>query len=166
MIGYEEFKEVFGDLAVLDVIQFIMAVGFFVFVYIKWSRWNGERINRRKAIDEALNLPDEYQGDKHKNKKVHDELKTAIEDLSNRLAKIEEDIRKRDCNQLRNTLLQYYHHYTSLETNPSRSWTEMEHEAFMLLFKDYEETGGNGYMHSVVLPAMEELTIISIHDKH
>lgn len=162
MFGYEEFKEIFGDFTVLDVVRFVIAVGFFVFVYIKFSRWNGRQIDRKRAVDEALTLPDEYRGDKHRNKEVHDELKTAIDELSVRLEKIELDLKKRDCNQLRNTLLQYYHHYTNIETNPSQSWSEMEHEAFMMLFHDYENCGGNGFMHTVVLPAMEKLTIIKM----
>lgn len=35
----------------------------------------------------------------------------------------------------------------------------MEAEAFWGLFRDYEEAGGNGYMHSVVQPAMTELIV-------
>lgn len=162
MIGYEEFKQIFGDFTLFDAVRLVLAVGFLVFAYIKWSRWDTERANRQKAIDEALNLPEEYEGDKHRNKKVHDELKESIDALSARLDIIESDLRKRDCNQLRNTLLQYYHHYANVETNPSQSWTEMEHEAFMLLFNDYESCGGNGFMHTVVLPAMEKLTIIKM----
>ena len=50
-------------------------------------------------------------------------------------------------------------YYTTEETNPSKSWTQMEAEAFWGLFSDYEEAGGNGYMHSVVQPAMTELTV-------
>ena len=36
----------------------------------------------------------------------------------------------------------------------------MEAEAFWELFKDYEEDGGNGYIHSVVRPAMNLLRIV------
>ena len=35
----------------------------------------------------------------------------------------------------------------------------MEAEAFWGLFRDYEEAGGDGYMHTVVQPAMEKLRI-------
>lgn len=35
----------------------------------------------------------------------------------------------------------------------------MEAEAFWELFHDYEADGGDGYMHSVVQPTMEELFI-------
>ena len=35
----------------------------------------------------------------------------------------------------------------------------MEAEAVWGLFRDYEEAGGDGYMHTVVQPAMEKLRI-------
>lgn len=38
----------------------------------------------------------------------------------------------------------------------------MEAEAFWELFSDYEEAGGNGYMHTVVQPAMNRLTVIDL----
>lgn len=42
----------------------------------------------------------------------------------------------------------------------------MEAEAFWELFKEYEDRGGNGYVHSVVQPAMNELTVRSLEDLH
>ena len=53
--------------------------------------------------------------------------------------------------------MQNYRYYVRAETNPSHSWTQMESEAFWELFREYEEAGGNGYMHTEVLPAMELL---------
>lgn len=37
-------------------------------------------------------------------------------------------------------------------------------EAFWELFKDYEDAGGNGYVHTEVLPAMQRIRIVE-HDK-
>ena len=76
-----------------------------------------------------------------------------------RLDSVEETNKRRECNKLRDRLLQNYRYYTNEATNPSKSWTQMEAEAFWGLFRDYEDAGGNGYMHSVVQPAMEELFI-------
>jgi hypothetical protein len=36
----------------------------------------------------------------------------------------------------------------------------MEHHSFFKLVEDYESLGGNDYVHSVVLPAMNELDVI------
>ena len=38
----------------------------------------------------------------------------------------------------------------------------MEAEAFWELFKEYEESGGDGYMHSDVMPEMLKLTVIDM----
>ena len=41
----------------------------------------------------------------------------------------------------------------------------MESEAFWELFREYENAGGNGYMHTEVQPAMELLTIVDPGDR-
>ena len=82
-----------------------------------------------------------------------------------RLEEIEKQNKKRECSKLRDMLLQNYRYYTSKTQNPSQSWTRMESEAFWELFREYEEAGGNGYMHSVVQPEMERLTIIEVGHK-
>lgn len=66
-------------------------------------------------------------------------------------------------NELREKLLSSYRYYTSIEQNPSQSWNEMEAEAFWHLFKDYENLDGNGFMHTTVKPAMEQLKVVSIY---
>ena len=38
----------------------------------------------------------------------------------------------------------------------------MEAEAFWELFREYEEAGGDGYMHTEVQPAMERLLIVEV----
>ncbi len=76
-----------------------------------------------------------------------------------RLESMEEANKRRECNKLRDRLLQSYRYYTNADVNPSLSWTRMEAEAFWGLFRDYEEVGGNGYMHTVVQPAMEKLRV-------
>ena len=73
---------------------------------------------------------------------------------------MEEDSRKREVNKIRGKLIQSYHYYTNPDRNPSKSWTRMEAEAFWATFADYEELGGNGYVHSVIQPTMEALEII------
>lgn len=88
------------------------------------------------------------------------ELRTMIQEDKNRLLHIEEQEKRRECNRLRDILLQNYRYYTSKESNPSQTWTKLESEAFWDLFRDYEDLGGNGYMHTEVLPAMERLRVV------
>jgi len=40
----------------------------------------------------------------------------------------------------------------------------MEHHAFFEVVRDYEALNGNDYVHSTVLPAMNELNIILMED--
>ena len=40
----------------------------------------------------------------------------------------------------------------------------MEAEAFWELFGEYEDRGGNSYMHSVVQPAMNKLTVLEMDE--
>lgn len=90
------------------------------------------------------------------------ELRIMIQEDKERLARMEEQDRRRECNKLRDTLLQNYRYYTNKERNPSQTWTQMESEAFWELFKDYEELGGDGYMHTEVQPAMERLIVVEV----
>ena len=90
------------------------------------------------------------------------DINTKIDSLTNLVITHYEETKKLKRNELREKLLTSYRHFTSLETNPKQEWNEMESEAFWHLFEDYEELGGNGYMHNVVKPAMEKLTIVSI----
>ena len=88
------------------------------------------------------------------------ELRVMIQEDKDRLLRIEEQEKRRECNKLRDMLLQNYRYYTNKERNPSQTWTKMESEAFWELFKDYEDLGGNGYMHTEVQPAMERLIVV------
>ncbi len=90
------------------------------------------------------------------------ELREMIKEDKKRIVHVEEQEKRRECNRLRDTLLQNYRHYTNKERNPHQSWTQMESEAFWELFRDYEDLGGNGYMHTVVQPEMERLIIVDI----
>ena len=51
-------------------------------------------------------------------------------------------------------LVGMYHKYV-----PLGKWTRLESDTFWRIFRDYERRGGNGYMHSVIQPAMESLEI-------
>ena len=53
--------------------------------------------------------------------------------------------------------------YVAFDTE-KETWSEMEKEAFDKLFHDYEELGGDGFMHSTVEPAMEALEVVLMTD--
>ena len=54
--------------------------------------------------------------------------------------------------EMKSSLIHYYNKYKD-----SGEWSKLEKDAFWDLFDDYESRGGNGYIHSIVEPAMREL---------
>lgn len=70
----------------------------------------------------------------------------------------------REKNALREKLLDEYRLMTSDKLNPSKCWSEMEHHAFFKLVGDYEDLGGNDYVHSDVIPEVNELMVIPMSD--
>ena len=92
------------------------------------------------------------------------QLYSAQQANSERLTQLETNINNRERNKLRDRILQSYRYYTSSQHNPLQQWTKMESTAFWSLFDDYEAIGGNGYVHSVVQPAMQSLEVIEMDD--
>ncbi len=175
MTGFEEFKDLFGDITVLSVIETLLAVVFLVFIGKKVrdyliKKHEMDRL-RDEQIKEALEAVRKYPEYRQQSIRIQEllegeiqELRQMQEDQSQRLLDMEETTKRRERNKLRDRLLQNYRYYTNKEENPSQSWTRMESEAFWELFRDYEDAGGDGFMHTEVQPAMEHLTIIE-HDK-
>lgn len=129
------------------------------------SRYEAEK-KRDDKINEALDAVHKYPEYRAQSLVIQQTLESEIQVIreslqrnESRLEKMEDDQKRRECNKLRDRLLQSYRYYTNDATNPSHSWTSMEAEAFWGLFHDYEDAGGNGYMHSVVQPAMTNLII-------
>ena len=81
--------------------------------------------------------------------------------LNERLDRLE----KREKNSIRAKLLDEYRLFTDETKNPMLAWSEMEHHAFFELVRDYEDLHGNDYVHSTVIPAMNNLAVISMSDK-
>lgn len=69
-------------------------------------------------------------------------------------------LENRDKNTLRSKILEEHRFFTDKIKNPMQAWSEMEHHSFFELVKDYEDLGGNDYVHSVVLPEMNRLDVI------
>ena len=82
--------------------------------------------------------------------------------LNERLDRLE----KREKNTIRAKLLDEYRLFTDESKNPMLAWSEMEHHAFFELVRDYEDLHGNDYVHSTVIPAMNELAVIPMSDKY
>ena len=95
---------------------------------------------------------------------VCDSIKSAVIANGERIDKRLGDLEKREKNALRAKILDEYRFYTDEHKNPKQAWSEMEHHSFFKLVEDYESLGGNDYVHKTIVPAMNELDVISMSD--
>lgn len=178
--GLDEFLTLFGNITVSQIVTIVLALVFMIFIYKQIKKYFDEKIkaqNERAEVEkqrdadikEALVAVRKYPEYRQQSIKIQEllegeiqELRIMIQEDKERLARMEEQDRRRECNKLRDLLLKYYRQYANKEINPEQSWTKMEAEAFWELFKDYEELGGNGYMHTVVQPEMERLIVVEM----
>lgn len=179
----DQFLSVFGDVTLGELVTFALALFFLYAIYKEIKKFNDAKIaeHQRKAeeekaqkkkLDEAWCVTQKYPVYHQESIDIRDglkkeiqEIRTYIDTMMKRFEEIEEQNKKRECSKLRDMLLQNYRYYTSEQQNPSKSWTRMESEAFWELFREYEQAGGNGYMHTVVQPEMERLIIIEVGKK-
>lgn len=179
----DQFLFVFGDVTISELFTFILAIFFLYAIYKEIKKFNDaklkeqqkieeEKNNQKKMICEAWEITQKYPAYHQQSIDIRNGLKKEIQEMRDdfaiilkRLNEIEEQNKKRECSKLRDMLLQNYRYYTNINQNPSQSWTRMEAEAFWELFREYEEAGGNGYMHSEVQPAMERLSVIEFGKK-
>ena len=175
MDGLEEFERVFGSVTVMDVVVLLIALAFLYTIYKRVSKVLVERYEARKEKDKqlktALDAVSKYPEYRAQSIKIQkelqgdiDRLRKAQEQNTERLEKMESDQIRRERNRIRDRLLQSYRYYTNPASNPDKSWNRMEAEAFWELFGDYERAGGNGYMHTIVQPAMNLLNIVEVGD--
>ena len=144
----------------------------------RWDKLDTDNSNR----DDKITLLDEkiktLQKCNEENNKEQEDLKVTDNKILEMCKKIQESVdanrkilndrlnhlEQREKNSLRAKILSEYRLFTDDVKNPMLAWSEMEHHAFFALIHDYENLGGNDYVHSVVLPAMNELDVISMSD--
>ena len=169
----DDFLAMFGDFTISEIVTFVLACVFLYSIYNVIKKYFISKHEAQKQKDEdlkeALEAARKYPEYRQQSIKIQKALEEQIKELRSmwqddheRLVKVEEQERRRECNRLRDTLLQHYRYYTNKDTNPSQSWTRMEAEAFWDLFGDYEELGGDGYMHTEVQPAMNKLLVVEV----
>ena len=137
---------------------------------------NIERDSKIAALEAAINaLP----GYKAQNLQFQTQLQSTDKEILATLSVIKENmlenrsvlnerldrLERREKNTIRAKLLDEYRLFSDASKNPMLAWTEMEHHAFFKLVEDYEDLGGNDYVHSVVLPAMNALEVIPMSNK-
>lgn len=177
-----DFLKIFGEMSVSSITIFITAIVFLCTIGIKVYQTittfhdkiqekNDSLEELKKSMKEIKENPiitkEDWEQLKDKQDCLEKSLKEILEvqkDLAAKQEEFELESKKLNLNRLRDRLLQSYRYYTSEEKNPLQAWLEMEYEAFEKLFQNYEELGGDGFMHSTVEPAMAQLEIISMED--
>ena len=180
MAGLEQFLELFGNVTITGIVTFVLAIFFGYRIYKEVVKFLDNKKNLaiqkheaekkkdeqlKSVLEEVSKYPEYREQSRAIQKEFRDEidgLRVTQQSIQDTLKDMQERQDRRERNKLRNKLLQSYRYYTDLEKNPSQSWTRMESEAFWELFKDYEDAGGDGYMHTVVQPAMSLLKVIDI----
>ena len=180
MTGLTQFLENFGHITLAQVVSVAFALVFLFLIYKEIKKYVTIKVNehekqkkedelKRQKLEEAWNATQKYPEYRKQSMQIQElleseiqEIRESLQSMMRRFDEIEQQNKKRECSKLRDMLLQNYRHYTNPQHNPSQSWTKMEAEAFWELFREYEEAGGNGYMHTVVQPEMERLDIIDL----
>lgn len=178
MKAVDAFLTAFGDITLADVVVWGLALAFVYTVFksgrdklidmYEEKRRKDERMEqtweavskypeyRKQSVQIQELLEDEIQEIREMQRQNTESLKK----LEARMDQNEEQSNRRSRNKLRDLLLQNFRYYTNPKTNPNQTWTHMEAETFWELFHDYEDMGGNGYVHSEVLPKMEQLLVV------
>ena len=136
---------------------------------------NKKRDARIVALEEVVDMLPKYR---QQSIKIQEELKrtdiniieicNSIKNdvMQNREKVLEklERLENREKNSLRAKILEEYRLYIDISKNPTHAWSEMEAHSFFKLIEDYEELGGNDYIHEVVIPEINHLNIIPMSD--
>ena len=171
MLGLEQFLSVFGGITVTQIVLWGLAIFFLYKIYIEARKYLIKKYESEKekneqlktCLDQVKKYPEYRQQSiemqKHFQTEI-DGLKKSQVETTECLKQMEEKQERRERNKLRDKLLQSYRYYTDENRNPSQTWTRMESEAFWELFRDYEDMNGDGYIHTVVQPAMNLLKVV------
>ena len=164
----EYFLQLFGAIPLSTVIVFIAAVAFLVGLNIKVYKFivtNHDKLQEKdETLKKIVDCLEEVKQEQQGLKEAINELRGAQQEIAEKQDAFEEQHRNHSLNKLRDRLLGSYRYYTDPKKNPLQAWSEMEKEAFDKLFYDYEELGGDGFMHSTVEPAMAALEVVLMTD--
>lgn len=113
---------------------------------------------------QSLNIQAQLQNTDKEILGVCERIEKSVDETKDTINKRLDHLEKREKNAIRAKLLEEYRLFTDMVKNPMQAWTEMEHHAFFEVVKDYEELGGNDYVHSEVIPTVNKLAVIPMAD--
>lgn len=177
-----EFLKIFGELTLSSVVTFVVAIVFIAGGIVKLYKFvvkkhdlQQERTQALKDIQVKLVEITDSQRKMEETIATFTKKQEALEEglaiiseqqteLSARQQEFEQTAKERNLSKLKNLLIQSYNYYYNENTNPLKMWSELEKENFYNLLQDYEAEGGNGYIHTNVVPDIATLTVVPMHD--
>ena len=182
----EALINMFGNLTVLHVVEFLFAMYFIIRVSmdaIKFiNKKHDEEQQKSADLAEALagvrQMP-QYRDDsvkirgqlEQKIEDVHDEMNNKFDDVTkkfdavmNRLDAMDADSKKRARNRIREELMRGHRMFTDPIKNPMKAWSSLEHDSWFAQYEDYLDCNGNGDMQYRICPEMNNLDIIHMDD--
>ena len=127
---------------------------------VKWLRQKKEdhdllvKTAENLSILQSKELEDVKQSIRHEEMIKRDitKLSETVEGIAATLNDMKEKDNITEVKKLKEKLVGYYNKYKN-----SDGWTKVEKDVFWDLFEEYENRGGDGYIHSIVEPVMREL---------
>lgn len=150
--------------SIIAIVEIIGKFSFIIGKPVKWVKKKNEDhellIKTVSGLTDLNNRHDESvkQSIKH-DKEIKNDLilvSDKMDSLSIQISAMQKKIDETEMAKLKDNLVYYYKKYKDIG-----EWSQLESDAFWDLFKRYEAHGGNGYIHSVVEPAMRELAIVN-----
>lgn len=171
-MGETEFLKVFGRITVSDILIWILAIGYLVPKIRQFYVWSRKYWQKAEKREQAISSAGKFDDFRHKADDAHGELQRQIKELQKAVDGINERLDKRDkadqekrLNKTYSQIIQMFQFYTSEERNPMQAWTAMEADAFWKIIRDYEDDGGDGYVHTEIVPPMRQLLTIEMSDR-
>lgn len=187
--SYEKLSSIgFENVILILLLSLVLGVGYFKakdYICERFGIETKRSLKEKKRDEEIEKLKKDYEElsnsiDTIKENRIHDreqsfQIQKHWTELINKMTEKQDQIidrvdtlasqtRKYELDDIRENLLQAYRYYTSPIINPKQAWTAMEAHAFWEQFGNYEDRGGNGYMHDTVKPEMNKLIEIPMND--
>lgn len=164
----DAFLSVFGSVP-LSVVVLVIAALVFLFVigkkvYKAITDWHDNRQKREEVLNTICTSIEEIKTEQKVLSEAIVEMRDAQAEFAAKQTEFEDGIKKRKMNEIRDNLIKQYQKYTDMAKNPLQAWSAIEKDSFFALFHDYEELGGNGYIHTTVEPAMNALKVVPMDD--
>ena len=182
----EAFINMFGDLTILHVVEFLFAMYFIIRISMDVIKFINKKHDeeQQKSADLAEALAGVRQMPKYRQDSieirgqleqritdVHNEVTDKFDDVTkkfdavmDRLNAMDAESKKRARNRIREELMQGHRIFTDPTKNPMKAWSSLEHDSWFALYDDYLDCDGNGDMQRRICPEMNNLDIIHMDD--